>query len=212
MALWSRWLPDVLPHVPGCPSLVAKHELRRAAQAFLITSRAWQQTLAAVAVGAGQSEVTLAAPDAQSKVVRAEAAWWDGKPLDPITSEELDKTSSDDWATHSGTPTHFLQLRPGVVTLYPAPSAGSSIGFKARVSLAPSDAATQLPDDLADRYSEQLAMGARARLMLYPNKPWSNPALGAAVGQAFSDAANEAKAQAARAQVGARIRQKVRWC
>ena len=24
---WSTWLPDVLPHVPGCPVLVAEHEI-----------------------------------------------------------------------------------------------------------------------------------------------------------------------------------------
>jgi hypothetical protein len=212
MATWDKWFPDVLPQVPGCPNPVVRHELRRAAQALLTATRAWQENLAPLPVAAGQDEVTIApTTPAQQQIVRIESVWLDGQRLEPVTPDELDGATTDNWGTHTGAPSRYLQLTPGVLTLYPTPAANAITGLLVRVSLCPSDTATTIPDDLALRYSDEIQVGARARLMLYPNKPWSNPQLGITYAQDFNGAIGAAAAKAARAQVRGRIASRPTW-
>lgn len=210
MKAWSYWLPDLMPHVPGCPRLLAEHELRRAAQAFFRQTRAWKITEAPLAIPALTATVPVAPADAGQQLVRIESAWWDGKPMEPVTAEQLDGGYADDWQSHTGTPTHYLQLVPGEIRLYPLPLSGGSL--KLRMSVMPSDASTGLPDDLADRYVDEMHVGAKSRLMLYPGKPWTNPELAGVYGQAFNALVNQATAEAARAYAQARLPSRVNWC
>lgn len=212
MATWDKWFPDVLPQVPGCPTPVVRHELRRAAQALLTATRAWHRNLATLPVAAGQSDVSIAPTDpAQQQIVRIESVWLDGQRLEPVTPDELDGATTDNWGSHTGAPARYLQLSPGTITLYPTPVVNAANGLTVRVSLCPSDSATTIPDDLALRYSDEIQTGARARLMLYPNKPWSNPQLGMAYSQAFDGAIGSESAKAARAQVRGRIASRPTW-
>lgn len=213
MAYWARWYPDVLPHVPGCPTPVVRHELRRSAQALLQASRAWQADLTPISISAGAADYPVApsSPE-QQRIVRIEAAWLDGQRLNPLTPDQLDANSLDDWREHTGAPTGYLQLTPGIVTLYPKPVSAASTGLKLRVSLMPSDAATVIPDDLAQQYSDEIQIGAKGRLMLMPGKPWSNPQVGAGYLASFNAATSVAMSRAARALVGGRIAARPKWC
>lgn len=212
MKLWSAWLPDLLPHVPGCPTVVAEHELRRAAQAFFQQTRAWQVILPAVAVAANQAEVDVTPTDTTLDLVRVQAAAYDGKPLGKQTAEDLDAEFSDDWTAHTGTPGDYIQLTPNVLRLYPVPTVAATTGVKVRAAVAPSHTSTGLPDDLADRFWDEMHAGAKARLMLYPGKPWTNTELAAVYGQAFTNMVATATAAAARAYGQARIPARVKWC
>lgn len=212
MKAWSYWFPDLMPHVPGCPQVLAKHELRRAAQAFFHQTRAWQIDKAAVPVVASQETVSLAPADADQELVRLESAWYDGKPLDPTTAEALDASYADDWRSHTGTPFAFFQLVPGEIRLYPLPMADATTGVTARLSVRPSETSTGLPDDMAIRFRDEIHVGAKARLMLYPGKPWSNPDLAGVYGMTFSDQVGAANARAARSFAQARIPARPKWC
>lgn len=212
MKAWSYWMPDLLPHVPGCPQVLAEHELLRAAQAFFQQATAWRVDEAPVAVAAGTAEVSVAPSDAGMELVRVDALWYDGEKLDPIAPKTLDAQYASDWQTHEGTPTSYFQVVPGVVRLYPIPIAASVTGLKRRLIVAPSDTATGLPDDLAQKYRDEIQVGAKSRLMLYPNKPWTNDGLAAVYGQAFSILVAQASVAAARAYVQARIPSRPRWC
>ena len=212
MRAWSTWFPDLLPHVPGCPQVLARHELRRAAQAFFRQTMAWRVTEAPVAVTAGTTEVSVAPSSAQQELVRIDAAWYDGKQIEPVTAEALDDAYVDDWQAHTGTPTKFLQIVPGVVRLYPVPLADAASGLKLRLIVAPSDSSTGLPDDLALKYSDEIHVGAKSRLMLYPGKPWTSPELAGVYGQAFGQLIDRATASAARAYIQARLPSRVKWC
>lgn len=207
---WSDWFKDLLPHVPGCPNILASHELLRAAQAFLIQTRAWVWTQAAVPITAGQTIETIAVSGAQ--LVRVERAWYDDKPIDVRTTEELDTHFPDDWQSHTGTPSAIVQVTPGVVQLYPIPDAAATTGLKLRVSLKPSETATGLPHDLAVKYREEILAGAKARLMLYPNKPWSNDKMAIVSAGAFDAGVGMATLQAARSFGRGRISSRPKWC
>lgn len=212
MKAWSYWLPDLMPHVPGCPQVLAEHELRRSAQAFFSQAKVWRVTEAPVSVSAGTDELSAAPSDAGQDLVRVDEVWFDGKRLDPTTSETLDSQYTEDWQAHEGTPTKYLQEVPGVIRLYPVPLVDSVTGLKLRLVVTPSDAAPGLPDDIATKFRDEIHVGAKARLMLYPGKPWTNPELAAVYSTAFSNLVAQATAAAARAYVQARISSRPTWC
>lgn len=212
MQAWSTWFPDLLPHVPGCPQILAEHELRRAAQVLMRRTRAWRIDEAARPVVAGQATVSVAPTSAELELVRVEAVWFDGKPLEPVTDDVMDALYSHDWRSDTGTPSRFLQWVPGEIRLYPLPDANAVTGVTLRLSVAPSESSTGLPDDLAIRFRDEIHVGAKARLMLYPGRPWTNPDLGAVYGQAFDSLVGTATAAAARSYSDARIPSRMKWC
>lgn len=212
MKAWSYWFPDLAIHVPGCPSVLMVHELRRAAQTFFERSRAWRVTQAPIAVGAEVSELPSAPTDATMDLVEVEAAWYDGKPLDPITLEELDNAFHDDWQAHTGTPSRYLEPTAGTLRLYPVPVAAATTGLKLRLIVKPSDTSLGLPDDMAARYRDAIHLGAKSRLMAIPNKTWTNLELATAFGTSFAAQADAAGGKSARGNVHARVRARPKWC
>ena len=209
---WSYWFPDLLPDVPGCPEVLAKHELLRAAQAFFQNTTAWRTNEAPRPVTAGTAEL-LAQPAGDGlDRVRIDAVWYDGKRMEPIAPETLDTQYHDDWQNHTGTPTQYLQVAHGVIRLYPVPLVDAVDGLKLRLIVMPSDTSTGLPDDMAFRFRDAILVGAKSRLMLNVGKSWSNPELSIVYGRAFDSMVNTTTAHAARAFVQARIPSRVNWC
>lgn len=209
---WSYWYTELLPHLPGCPNMLVDHELRRAAQQFFKETRAWKDDLALIAVSANQSLVPVVFADPGQELVRVEHATYDGITLGVTTTQELDAEHSDDWTLHTGTPSNIYQVTPGVVRLYPIPVSNSVTGLKLRVAIRPSDAATGLADEMAVKYRDDITAGAKSRLMLYPNKPWTNADLAVLNAGAFSGAIGVANLSAARSFGAARKPSRPKWC
>lgn len=212
MKAWSSWYPDLAPHVPRCPNPVMAHELRRAAQAFFSATRAWRVDLPVKPVAAGTESVLVQPADASQDLVRIEAAWFDGRQLSPVTPETLDAMHPTAWHEMTGSVEHYLEMEPGQLRLFRIPMADAQQGLKLRLSVTPSETATGLPDDIALRFRDAMHVGAKARLMLYPGKPWSNPELAAVYAQAFTGLIERANVNAARAHVNARIPSRPNWC
>ncbi len=212
MKTWSYWLPDLIPHVPECPQILAEHELRRSAQEFFRNTLAWRVTEADRPVLADEYEVDATPLNSDHELVRIDSAWYDGRLLEPVTYKTMDAKYCNDWQAHTGSPTHYMQEIPGVVRLYPIPTANATDGLKLRIIVAPSETATGLPDDIAIKYREDVQVGAKARLMLYPGKTWSNPELAVFYSKAFENMIGKANIDAARGHVQARIPSRVTWC
>ncbi len=193
--------------------MLAKHELRRAAQAFFASTRAWQIVLAAVPVAADQVEVPVSMNDPlEQDLVRVEAAWFDGRKLGVASVSELDSSEFGDWRARTGAPTRFYQMVPGVVCLYPTPTDAAETGLVFRVAAQPSDAATGIPNDMAVRFTDEIHEGAKARLMLYPNKPWTNLQLAGVHAGAFAAATDSANLAAAKSFSTGRLVSRPKWC
>ncbi|MBI5257014.1 MAG: hypothetical protein HY855_10985 [Burkholderiales bacterium] len=192
--------------------LVAEQRLRRAAQVFFEKSRAWTVRTAPMAVAAEQEEITVTLPDAQTELVRIEAAWLDGRRLTPATPRDLDD-SCDDWTELVGTPSHVVQLTPGVVRLFRIPTADATEGLRLRASVRPSEVATGIPDDMAVKYRDALIKGATGLLMMMTKKPWTDLDLGQALLTSFeADAAAANSAANVRGHSTARRAAQVNWC
>lgn len=216
MKLWSYWLPDVLPHVPGCPVPIAEHEIKRAAQAFFRESRSWRIQSDPFAVAADQEVVAIAPVDPELELLEIDdsSVYFDGQQVFPVTPQELARSFPDDWREDRGTPRQFYLLQPEQMRLYPIPVANAASGIECRMYVVPNDDSTGLPDDVARKFRDAIYLGARARLMLYVNVAWSNPNMAGVYGGAFASAVANAKDEAARAYARARItaRSRSKWC
>lgn len=212
MATWAEWFPDVVPQVPDCPQPIVEHELRRAAQAFFDGTRAWNVLLDPVAVLADKQTVSIIADDSGQEVVRIEAASFDGRRVEVYPSEVMDSLFGDDWTLHTGTPSAITMDGPTTVRLYPTPNSASVTGLKCRVSVRPSDTSDGIPDEYRRKYREPIATGAKARLMIYVGRPWSNPEMAAMYGVAFAAAIADGCVKAAKAFGSARIPSRPTWC
>lgn len=209
--LWRDWFPDVLPRVPGCPDILAEHELRETAQALMEQTGLWVREALPQPVLANQKAVVLDTGDPDAVTARINDAWLDGRRLNPLTPEAM-CARTDDWTAQVGRPFACFMDEPGMARLFPIPSTDAVSGFTARLRVMPSDAAPGLPDALARTVKAAVVGGALARLFLYTGKPWTNADLAGVAGQAFAAQADKLTAQAARGQVGARIPSTIRWC
>lgn len=212
MKTWSYWYPDLQVFVPGCPNVLAAHELRRTAQVFFEKTKAWKVIEAARPVAAGTETVSAAPSEAGQELAEVEGATYDGKKLDPLTLDSIEGEYGPDWASHTGTPRAYFQLTPGIVRLYPKPAEDALTGIVFTLVVKPSDTATGIPDDLAIKYRDAMHIGAKARLMAMPGRAWTNAADAAAYGLAFEAKCGTGNWQAAKSFGSARIASRPKWC
>ena len=206
---WESFLPDLLPHLSGCPIPVVVHELRRAAQDFLEKTRAWVIWLPAISVAAGTDEIALLDGESECALVKVHEVRLDGRALMAATSQSLSENSSY-WHEGSGTPKAFLFDSPGVLRLYPIPDEAAVLNVRASVK--PGDMATSIQESIAAKYRDALVNGALARLMCYPNKAWTNLDLAAMCDSKFIKATEKANYAASISSGTSRIEAKHRWC
>lgn len=212
MKPWSYWFPDLLPLVPGCPNVIAAHELRRAAQVFCEQTKAWKVVEAARPVAADTETVAAAPSDSGMELSEIDRVTYDGKRLDAETLDSIEQDHGANWETHTGTPFAYFQLTPGEIRLYPKPVEAALTGIVFTLVVKPSDTATGIPDDLAIKYRDAFHVGAKARLMAMPGRAWSNPGDASAYGTAFDSMCGTGNVQAARSFGAARIAARPKWC
>ncbi|GHC72632.1 hypothetical protein GCM10007320_08640 [Pseudorhodoferax aquiterrae] len=146
MRPWKHFFPDVMPLVPAVAEPMAEHHIRRAAQEFCRRTRAWRETLDAVITRAGVRCYDLELPP-MVELVRLESATLGCEPL------ELDKTKP---GTHIYTPDgKELILSRGP---------GDGLQLVVTCSLKPDNQSPGIEDALFDLYTDEIALGAVARL------------------------------------------------
>lgn len=209
---WDAWLPDVLPHVAGCPSVLARHEIKRAAQAFFRDSFAWRSALDPVSVDAGEPEMRVLSDTSGTEIVRIEQAALGSSELTPLSLGAVKENIGPDWATQTGTPEAVTATTPATIRLVPYPIEAIADQLLLTVSLMPSDAATGIPDELYTRYREIIADGAKSRLMLIAGQPWANPEMGAALASRFEAGISSGRTDAGRAHMRATPRSRPSYC
>jgi len=186
MKPWDTFLPDVLPHCPGCPDLVAEDEIRNAAEEFLERAFVWRYWTPAMVTAQDQTDYTPLLPTA-TRLVRLHEALLGTTPLD------IDTIAGGETGTAYKACTPDLRaIRVGP----DAPAADQTL--KVLVSLTLTKASTGLPDELYDAYSRQIAYGAVARICAHANKPYTNPEKSGTERTRFLDAIDLARSDKAR--------------
>lgn len=145
-------------------------------------------------------------------IVKAVQAWLNDNPIDPISQDDLDNEFNNtsfgwvgvNWRTDVNLPTRFYFPDDTTVGLLLAPNATGNL--RINVALKPTRASSTFPSWIFERYVDAIAHGAKARLMLEPKKPWSDPQTGAWHRNEFIGWIGDARIIAARAATRAPLR------
>jgi hypothetical protein len=194
----SVFLEDTLPDLPGCPVELAIQQIRHAAIEWCAETRCWPYEVPAINAVTGTHTYTLTTPT-DARV--SEILWvWYGGPagqnvriLYPKATDAL-ASQYQDWRNlANGYPQWITTLGVDVdqVRLVPPPRVMASETLRPLVTLKPTLDATTIDDKIHQEYVEWIAMGAKARLMLKPGKPYTSVELGTALMQQFKDKLNE---------------------
>ncbi len=200
-------LDEVLPYLSADPSNpVTENAIKRTVIEFCAASWIWKYLPDTITTLAGEWFYDLEPPTGADVAVVMHVAL-DGVPLTHRTLEWLD-VELPRWRTTTGTPKYFSQVDSEQILLAPGPNYGVTNGLSMTLALQPSQSATGFPSWIGNQYFEDLANGAIARLMIMPNKPWTDLINGAARRAAFEAGMNNARASAVRSLARAEIHTK----
>lgn len=179
--LFSDFLNDVMPDVPGCTTEIAQHAIKNTIIDFCEKSLILQRDHDPVSVAANVIDYDFDPPD-NFLVIKIMRAWYKNKPLEPVSPDDIDKpevyNQLFEGASVAGAePNAILQKSERQFTIYPIPSEAAANAITMRVALKPTRSSEEVDDVIYEDYSEIIAYGAKARLMMSPNKPYTNPQL-----------------------------------
>lgn len=184
MVKFSKMYRDVRNTVTGCPTDLVHDALRQSAIDFCKHTSVLVVTLDPISLVAGESNYDLVS-DPGTHVYGLVAANLNGARLQLVTRTQLD-VGYPDWESKTGTPQYALFV-PGEeqVRLVPEPDAADTDALFVSVVLAPDDNADGIERDIYLRYKGVLAAGAKEKLLMLPNKAWTNPQLASFYGTEF---------------------------
>lgn len=210
MKQWANFLPDIMLSVPGCADIVACHELKRAAQEFFRLSRAWRVSIDPIALDVGEASYPLEPDSNQLSVVRIEFAAIGDNELPQESIVSVARKHGARWREQTGTPDSIIQMQAGIIVVSPTPA--TVLDLNLIVSVAPSDSATGVDDDMASFHMDALITGAKSRLLSIPGQPWTNADLATAMRVMFLDKIVSARSLADRSYGRGRFRSRPGWC
>ena len=191
-ALYSR----ILPYVPGCPDPAVDQAVMDAATEFAERTQLLFTIEAPIPLVNGVStySVTTVTGIAVSLIRHV---YCGTRELDPVTPSSLHDQLPAWQTSESSEPTHYSCFgEPGTITVYPAPQRVSTEALRIVASWEPAFGATQLPDELVTGYARDIVEGAKARLMLMPDRKWTNLPLAGLAQNNFEAGVAEGKIKA----------------
>lgn len=192
MKIWAEFYDYLLPDLPGCPYVAMGFALRQSAITFCEQSRAWRYQLPDIEVVNDVDTYAYITP-AETLVHVVTYAEFNDLEID-ATTKDKDMLVSD-WRHQTGVPKYVLGTPTGV-QLVPKPDLPGTL--KLTVALKPDSHSTGIDDDIFQEYREAISHGAKARLMLSPNKPYTKPELASWHMQQFMALTSAAGARVAR--------------
>lgn len=173
MADYSDFLDYVLPDAPSCSQRLARDRIRLAAIEFCIKSKLYRSDFTMNLVAAQKDYVVaVTAGTVVSDVLRVKAG---EITLAPATPSWLDENVTG-WRTDAGATSYYYLpgLNDNTVRLVQTPEEAITNGLELTAALKPTLASTTCPDFLRDKYSEEIAHGALAKILAIAKKPWTD--------------------------------------
>jgi hypothetical protein len=207
MAAFSQFYDDVLPEVPGCPVALAEKHIKNACIDFLTRTQIMRKTVSNLDHPGGASPLdltTTAFVTSTEKVVSVLGVWFNNEPLDIKSVEQMQEEWAD-WMERTGTPLYAVQ-EGTALWLVPSSAAVQTNTIRVRVSYSPNESATSLPDAAFEAYREQIAFGAKGRLLAIPKKPWTDPSIAGEYLRSYSRTIDALSIKAARGGARAPMR------
>lgn len=175
---YSELLDEVLPSLPADPSdPVTENAIKRAVIEFCASSWIWRYIPDPLSVVAGEAFYDLE-PPAGADIATVIDVALNNVPLTPKAIEQLN-AEIPGWRTTQVTPKYFTQVDTEQIILAAVPPTSITDGLTMTLALQPNQSATGFPKWIFNQYIYALADGALAKLMLMPNKPWTDAKTGA---------------------------------
>lgn len=191
-ALYSR----ILPYVPGCPEPTVDLAVMDAATEFAEKTQIVFKAESPIALVEDRSTYYVF-PDSAVETDLITNVFCGDRQLDLVTPTSL-HDQVPGWETaESSEPTHYSTFgEPGSITVYPKPKNVSGQSLRVFASWVPSFGATSIPDELGRGYVRDIVEGAKARLMMIPERKWTNLQLAAAAQAQFERGIVDARIKA----------------
>lgn len=198
----DAFLNEVFP-LKGCPRQVALNAILDSIRELCDQADVWKETLPAINVVASTASYALA-PGNGKQVKTPIEARHNGTPLYLATESQLDYYNPYWRTADPGTPSNYLIMDEGTITLYPTPDTSITNGLIVRASIMPTvtiagdyvvdPTGTKIvnapdyltPDDITTifpgvllQHKETVVAGAKSRLLFIPDKPWTDLKLAA---------------------------------
>lgn len=187
---WSQMLYLVAPHLPGCPEPSMETALAESAAEFCARTALWREEL--------DAELTTA--EEHTYEITPSGAVFEGLPRLRLDGVEIAHVHRDavplDLRYQTGKPTCFAVVSETSIRFYPTPDAAYT--YTGEAVLKPGRAATGLEQFLYEAHAGAIASGAISRLMLVPQKEWTNPAAAAVHDRLFERGVDRARIRESR--------------
>lgn len=219
--LYSAMLPEVQPHAHSAPEPMVINAIRNAAIEFCERSWVWQIVTPNMGITANTQDYTLdlSAVTTGAAVAEIMQGYYKDKPIIAVSEADI-ILDYPTWRTRTGTtPLRFMGKDVQTkVSLVPIPSttvvaATALMYFK--LAIKPTRSSTGLPDFIYEKYLEDIAHGAVARLVMVPHKPYSNANMALSHRKLFDDAIAKARVDSSKSFTRATLRSRVsgvaRW-
>jgi hypothetical protein len=181
MAQLSALYPKVRLHAEGVPTPVMDRFILDTARYFCTNSLAYRETASSVTVVAGTAEYSISLAATTDEVVQPIYAEFHDSAgsvykLNPTTDEML-REAVENWRNRTGTPKLYFAPEMGKIRLFPNPDIAGTIE-ELVVAKRPTNGALLLPDYLYDNWQDEIALGVAAKILMVPEKDWSNWTIG----------------------------------
>lgn len=170
---YDNFLVEVMPYVRDVPEVVAIQAIRNACIEFCQETRYIQDNLDSMSGISEISKYDLVPNDGTYKIADIIEAWYGDSFLVPKSIEQLTQIyRSTNWNTLGGNPYYYFRPSSQEIQLVPYPQITETSKIRIRAALTPSRASTGVREEIYERFLEDIAYGARARLYNTPNQPY----------------------------------------
>ena len=119
------------------------------------------------------SKYDLVPNDGTYKIADVVEVWYGDSFLVPKSIEQLTQIyRSTNWNTLGGNPYYYFRPSSQEIQLVPYPQVTETGKIRIRAALTPSRSSTGVRQEIYERFLEDIAYGARARLYNTPNQPY----------------------------------------
>lgn len=198
---YSAFYDDVLADCARCPLPVVLQAVRLSVRELCDRSRIWVYDTTEEPAVANLESYDIDVP-ANTEVVELQAGYFSGRLLQPKSADELDRLYGE-WQVQLGGPVYVTSPAPDTARPVPYPDTVLSTDtFRWRVAIRPTLTSTSFdPDALfCNDFYEDIVRGAKARLMLSPQKPYTNLKLAEIYARGWMAAINRARIIASRSR------------
>lgn len=183
------WAETLTPLIPGATQSFIEQNLLAVLRDFFMVSNAWLVDTATIEVVPGQADYTVPSPVAATNIGLVLAVQTnDGRSLWP-----MDRIGGF-WQRGRDLSSYYCPS-PGVIRFMMI--LDNTASFTALVSLVPTT--IELPRDLREQYQGTLEAGVMGKMLMLPNRPWTDIRQGTLLWRQYLNGRNIARVTAMRA-------------